>query len=207
MTDAETLIACLYIKGFGRPEALSEALGEPAEAVDAILTELIASGNAEQTRVGARLSAQGKVLAQEKLVAERASVDHHRLEEEYERFTKLNTGFKELVTDWQMREVDGKRTRNDHTDEVYDTEILSRLAALHALIATLIDDIAVHAPRIGAYKRRLSSALARIEAKDPRYVTAPDRDSYHTVWFELHQHLINLLGTTREQEAAAGRAL
>jgi pyruvate,orthophosphate dikinase len=75
------------------------------------------------------------------------------------------------------------------------------------LIATLIDDIAVHAPRIGAYKRRLSSALARIEAKDLRYVTAPDRDSYHTVWFELHQHLINLLGTTREQEAAAGRAL
>ena len=59
MMDAETLIACLYIKGFGKTEALSEALGEPAEAVDAVLTELIAGGNAEQTRVGARLSAQG----------------------------------------------------------------------------------------------------------------------------------------------------
>jgi pyruvate,orthophosphate dikinase len=207
MTDAETLVACLYIKGFGKTEALSEALGEPAEAVEAILTELFASGNAEQTRVGARLSAQGRVLAQEKLAAERASVDHHRLEEEYERFTKLNADFKELVTDWQMREVDGKRTRNDHKDEVYDTGVLSRLAALHVLAVTLIEDISAHAPRIGGYKRRLTSALVKIEAEDPRYVTAPDRDSYHTVWFELHQHLINLLGTTREQEAAAGRAL
>src|ERR1700722_8827602 len=148
MTDAETLIACLYIKGFGKTDALSEALGEPAEAVDCVLTELVASGNAEQTRVGAPLSAQGKVLAQEKLAAERASVDHRRLEEEYERFTKFNAEFKALVTDWQMREVDGKRTRNDHKDEVYDTKVLSRLAALH-------EDISVHAPRIGAYKRRL----------------------------------------------------
>jgi pyruvate,orthophosphate dikinase len=207
MTDAETLIACLYIKGFGKTEALSEALGESAEAVEAVLTELFASGNAEQTRVGARLSAHGKALAQEKLSAERASVDHRRLEEQYERFTKLNADFKELVTDWQMREVDGKRTRNDHKDEVYDTEVLSRLVALHALTATLIEGISVHAPRVGAYNRRLTSALAKIEAKDLRYVTAPDRDSYHTVWFELHQHLINLLGTTRAKEAAAGRAL
>jgi pyruvate,orthophosphate dikinase len=207
MTDAETLIACLYIKGFGKTEALSEALGEPAEAVEAVLTELVASGHAEQTRVGARLSAQGKVLAQERLAAERASVDHVRLEEEYGRFTKLNADFKALVTDWQMREVDGKRTLNDHKDEIYDTEVLSRFAALHALTAALIEDISVYAPRVGAYKRRLASALVKIEAKDPRYVTAPDRDSYHTVWFELHQHLINLLGTTRAQEAAAGRAL
>jgi pyruvate, orthophosphate dikinase len=206
MTDAETLMGCLYIKGFGKTEALSEALGEPAEAVDAVLAELVASGNAEQTRVGARLSAQGKVLAQEKLAAERASVDHVRLEEEYERFTKLNADFKALVTDWQMREVDGKRTLNDHKDEAYDTAVLSRLAVVHALTAALIEDIFAHAPRVGAYQRRLASALGKIEAKDYRYVTAPDRDSYHTVWFELHQHLINLLGTTRAQEAAAGRA-
>ncbi len=31
-------------------------------------------------------------------------------------------------------------------------------------------------------------------------------DSYHTVWFELHEELIALSGLTREDEAAAGRA-
>jgi hypothetical protein len=78
---------------------------------------------------------------------------------------------------------------------------------LHARTVALIADIAAHAPRIGDYRRRLSNALAKLEAGDHRYLTAPDRDSYHTVWFELHQHLINLLGLTRQQEAAAGRAL
>jgi hypothetical protein len=31
-------------------------------------------------------------------------------------------------------------------------------------------------------------------------------DSFHTVWFELHEDLIGLLGRTRAEEAAAGRA-
>jgi pyruvate,orthophosphate dikinase len=31
-------------------------------------------------------------------------------------------------------------------------------------------------------------------------------DSYHGVWFELHEDLIQLSGRTREEESAAGRA-
>ena len=34
----------------------------------------------------------------------------------------------------------------------------------------------------------------------------PMRESYHTVWFELHEDLIRLAGKTREDEVAAGRA-
>lgn len=50
--------------------------------------------------------------------------------------------------------------------------------------------------------------VARWSMGDHRYLTAPDRDSYHTVWFEFHQDLIDLLGLTRQQEAAAvGRAV
>ena len=203
----EDLIACLYVKGFGKAEALAEALGAPAEAVEAALAQLVARGEAEQFRVGARLSASGKVAAEHELAQERASTDHRRLEEEYERFTPLNADFKALVTDWQMRSIDGKLTRNDHKDEAYDAAVLGRLPDLHARTVALIDDIAAHASRIGGYRRRLADALARLEAGDHRYLTAPDRDSYHTVWFELHQHLINLLGLTRQQEAAAGRAL
>jgi hypothetical protein len=54
---------------------------------------------------------------------------------------------------------------------------------------------------VNIYRRRLSNALAKLEAGDYRYLTVPDRDSYHTVWFELHQHLIKLLGL-RAFEAA-----
>ena len=203
----EDLIACLYVKGFGKTEALAEALGAPAEAVEAALAELVARGEAEQFRVGARLSASGKATAEHGLVRERAGADHRRLKEEYERFTPLNADFKTLATDWQMRSIEGKLTRNDHKDEAYDAAVLGRLPDLHARTVALIDDIAAHASRIGGYRRRLSDALAKLEAGDQRYLTAPDRDSYHTVWFELHQHLINLLGLTRQQEAAAGRAV
>jgi pyruvate, orthophosphate dikinase len=203
----EDLIACLYVKGFGKTEALAEALGASAETVAAALAELVARGDVEQLRVGARLAASGKAAAVLGLSQERAAADHRRLEEEYARFAPLNADFKTLATNWQMRSIDGKLTRNDHKDEAYDAAVLGRLLDVHASMAALIDDIAAHAARIGGYRRRLSDALAKLEAGDHRYLTAPDRDSYHTVWFELHQHLINLLGLTRQQEAAAGRAV
>jgi hypothetical protein len=203
----EDLIACLYVKGFGKAEALAEALGAPVEAVEAALAEVVARGEADQFRVGARLSASGKAAAEDELARERTGTDRPRLEQEYERFTPLNAEFKTLATNWQMRSIEGKLTRNDHKDEAYDAAVLGRLPDLHARTVALIDDIAAHASRIGGYRRRLSDALARLEAGDHRYLTAPDRDSYHTVWFELHQHLINLLGLTRQQEAAAGRAV
>jgi pyruvate,orthophosphate dikinase len=38
------------------------------------------------------------------------------------------------------------------------------------------------------------------------YIASPRIDSYHTVWFELHEDLILLAGRTREEETAAGRA-
>jgi hypothetical protein len=80
-------------------------------------------------------------------------------------------------------------------------------ASLHQATVDLIEDIAAHVPCIADYGRRLNSALARFNAGDQRYFTAPDRDSYHTVWFEFHQEMIGLLRTTRAKEAAAGRAV
>jgi pyruvate,orthophosphate dikinase len=38
-------------------------------------------------------------------------------------------------------------------------------------------------------------------------MAAPLIDSYHTVWFELHEDLIFLANTTRAEEAAQGRAV
>jgi pyruvate, orthophosphate dikinase len=207
VTTEETLISCLRVKGFGKTEALAEALDLLAETIEAGLAELVAKGLAEPTRVGARLTANGRALALEALERERVGLDPHRVGVEYEKFTPLNADFKAMVTDWQMRQVDGKAVRNDHKDEAYDAAVLARLPPIDTATALVIDEIAAFAPRFASYKRRLANALAKTQAGDLRYLTAPDRDSYHTVWFELHQDLIGLLGTTREKEAAAGRAL
>jgi hypothetical protein len=58
-------------------------------------------------------------------------------------------------------------------------------------------------PRLEAYRERLARAAARIGAGDRSYVAKIMADSYHTVWFELHEELISLAGLTREALARA----
>jgi pyruvate,orthophosphate dikinase len=59
---------------------------------------------------------------------------------------------------------------------------------------------------LGIYRTRLTAAAERIAAGDNEYIAAPLVDSYHNIWFELHEDLIRLAGKTREEEVEAGRA-
>ena len=61
-------------------------------------------------------------------------------------------------------------------------------------------------PRLASYGRRLDDAAEKAAAGDGMYIASPRVDSYHGVWFELHEDLIRLSGKTREEEVAAGRA-
>ncbi|MFI9508285.1 hypothetical protein [Nocardia sp. NPDC052566] len=58
------------------------------------------------------------------------------------------------------------------------------------------------APRLS----RCTSRLARIAEGEHSWAGRPVMDSYHTVWFELHEDLIGRCGPIRADEAAAGRA-
>jgi hypothetical protein len=60
--------------------------------------------------------------------------------------------------------------------------------------------------RLAAYQRRLARAAEAIAAGDNRFVSSPRVDSYHSVWFELHEELIRLAGRSRADEVASGRA-
>ena len=55
-------------------------------------------------------------------------------------------------------------------------------------------------------QRHAADTLANVQAGQPGYISSPLLDSYHTIWFELHEELITAAGRTRAQEAAAGRA-
>ena len=61
-------------------------------------------------------------------------------------------------------------------------------------------------PRLAAYGRRLDAAAMAAAEGDGMYIASPRVNSYHGVWFELHEDLIRLAGKTREDEVAAGRA-
>jgi pyruvate,orthophosphate dikinase len=105
-----------------------------------------------------------------------------------------------------MKGVDGQQVLNDHADAAYDAAVLAELAALHADASAWIGPLVGQLPRLVRYARRLDAAAAAAAAGDGRFIASPRVDSYHGVWFELHEDLIRLAGRTREDEVAAGRA-
>jgi pyruvate,orthophosphate dikinase len=53
------------------------------------------------------------------------------------------------------------------------------------------------APRLAGYGGRLDRAAKHVAAGDHGYVAKIIADSYHTVWFELHEELLGLAGRSR----------
>jgi len=113
---------------------------------------------------------------------------------------------KDTVTAWQVREIGGESTLNDHSDAAYDASVLAGLSALHDDAVELLGAIARGLGRMETYRVRLDRALSLARAGDQRYVASPRVESYHTVWFELHEDLIRLAGRKRAPEVEAGRA-
>ena len=85
--------------------------------------------------------------------------------------------------------------------------MILRLEDLHATSLPLLGEFVDLVPRLHPYIVRLDAALTRIHAGDHRWLAGPLIDSFHTVWFELHEELIGLAGRTRAGEAKAGRAV
>jgi hypothetical protein len=54
--------------------------------------------------------------------------------------------------------------------------------------------------RFGRYSARLRTALERVVAGEPEWFTKPVLDSYHTIWFELHEDLLCTLAIERASE-------
>jgi hypothetical protein len=103
------------------------------------------------------------------------------------------------MTDWQTMPAGGGRVSNDHSDADYDQSIIDRLGSLHERAERVIGKAADAQPRVGRYLERLEEAYDKVLAGDRDYVSGVRVDSYHTVWFELHEDLLRMLGRTRQE--------
>jgi hypothetical protein len=117
----------------------------------------------------------------------------------YESFMELNPKLLQVCSDWQMRKVGDSHLLNNHADADYDAKVLTRLMSIDESAQPICDELAIRMTRFGVYGRRLTSALERALAGDRAYV-ADAMESYHTVWFQLHEDLLVTLGITRDQE-------
>lgn len=125
----------------------------------------------------------------------------------YESFLGLNPTLLQICSDWQMRRVGNTPTLNDHTDPDYDAKVLSRLIRIDASAQRICSDLASLLTRFGVYGTRLTLAVERALAGNTAYVT-DTLDSYHTVWFQLHEDLLVTLGISRvdERRTSSGSA-
>jgi len=191
----------LAVKKAGSAEAVADVLGRDAGEVTSALDEATAAGRAMAAKGMFMVTPAGRSWLDEQYpVAYKGFRDDPEATAAYERFERINRELLRLFTDWQMMPAGGERVPNDHSDPDYDRDIVDRLGALHERALKPLERFQALDPRLGEYIRRLESAYDKVLAGDHDWVSGARIDSYHTVWFELHEDLLRMLGREREEQ-------
>lgn len=178
---------------------IAEAVRLPLAEVESELIDLGVAGLVGYTPgsfAGWTLTDDGRQTLADRLVRELDTTGARPAVEDAHRvFGDLNPEVLEACTAWQLRSDQPDRL-NDHTDDAYDARVLRRLSALDRRGQALCADLAAVLARFEPYGDRLHAALERARSGDTAAVT--DRtDSYHAVWFQLHEDLLVTLGIPR----------
>jgi len=193
----------LRLGGFVEPEVVAARYGLPTAEVAELLSSALDAGLARRRdgRVsGWLLTAEGRTEGEQLLAAELDAADARpAVAAAYERFMQINKELLAACTAWQVRD-EGAGTLNDHSDAAYDAEVIARLGEIDAAVQPICAELAATLGRFGSYGPRLAEARARVEGGDIDWFTKPMIDSYHTVWFELHEDLLATLGIERSTE-------
>jgi len=199
--DELTLLQAVRLKGRVRHADIAATLDDDEAAVDSAVKELTEAGLLMEGKT-LRLSPDGRARLTELLADERRGLDAEAFAKAYDEFRGVNREFKSLISQWQLRHGEP----NDHGDADYDAAVLGRLDGVHQAVLPILASATLQLPRLDAYPAKLSAALEKVHAGDTTWLTRPIIDSYHTVWFELHEELIGAAGLTREDEAKSGHA-
>jgi hypothetical protein len=198
------VLQAVRLKGRATPAGLAETLDADLDDIADTVEQLTASGLLVEGAT-LSLSPSGRARLDTLLAEERNGLDPAAMAAVYHDFHTANAEFKALVTDWQLKGGPAGKP-NAHDDAEYDAAVLVRLDDVHARVVPIIEAAAAQLPRLNAYSAKLIAALDKIKAGETAWLTRPLIDSYHTVWFELHEELIGALGLTRAQVARSGDA-
>jgi len=190
----------LAIKKLGTAAVIANVLGVGADEVTSALDAAVASGHAVVVKDAFMLTPAGQQAldtAYPTMFADLRS--NSAFVSAYDRFEVVNRDLKQLITDWQTIEIAGTRVPNDHSNKDYDDGIIDRLGTLHEQAEGGLGALAAPEPRLARYTERLLAALEKAEDGETEFVSGAKVDSYHTVWFELHEDLLRILGREREE--------
>jgi len=174
--------------------------GAPDEATAALIDQGLAMSKGPITMpTPAGTSAAGELLRLPQGSEQEAEVDKL-----FDAFLPVNRRLRDVCSAWQTR-ADG--TPNDHNDTGYDDSVRERLDGVHSAIGPILRRLSVQDPSLSTYRARLQEALDKFDDGDHSWLASPVKDSYHTVWMQLHQQLILMLGLTRAEDEAREQRL
>jgi hypothetical protein len=200
MDERDMVFHGLAIKRHTAQAAIAELMGLPSARVESQLAQAVATGRAIEANGAFALSALGKLALEARYAKYFGTLrSNSQFKTAYEGFERINRTLKQVITDWQTMTVRGTHVANDHSDRAYDEKIIDRLSNVHDQVEPILKTLAGDLPRLAIYSKKLLYALEAAEEGDFEWVSDIRRDSYHTVWFELHEDLLRIMGQIREE--------
>lgn len=184
MTDPSVLVLlATRLRSRAAAEAVGGTFAELGGDPDEFAALLGEAERLEQVRCRGEearrsLTGAGEAELAAHLAAEATRVGRADLGTAYEAFLPLNREFLAAVSE-------GKP--------------LAEIEALVTRLQPILDALVARLDRFAAYQHRLAAAVDAA-ADDADWVASPLIDSVHTIWFELHEHLLATLGRNRTQE-------
>ncbi len=208
MASSSTNLLALHglrLKGFTETDTVAALYSMDEAATDAALNAALATEavvRRDGRRSGWSLSKEGRQENERLLAAELDSAGHRdAVQRAYQRFLALNSTMLATCTRWQVKDAEGQ-VLNDHTDVDYDAVVMADLKALDDGVQPIAAELSDLFDRFVIYAPRFEHALAQLAAGELEWFTRPVMESYHTVWFELHEDLLATLGIDRASEQA-----
>lgn len=196
-----TTLHCLTLKQLTDVEGLVVILGQDPDDVKSALEQAVTDGHAMAARGKYMITPAGRAALDEQypqwFAAERSSTEITSAMDSFE--SGVNKQVLSLTTAWQTVEVAGERQPNDHSDASYDAKIIDKLGAVLERTGTVLAPLIAAQPSVDRFLTRISDALTRAEDGELDYVSSVRIDSFHTVWFQMHEHILRVTGRERDE--------
>ena len=189
-TDLLVLHA-LRCVGFAGLARVAAATGLPEPDAESELIDLARAGlvtHLAGTFGGWGLTPAGRAADAVRIAEElEASGGRTAVADAYDDFLVLNPELLDLCTAWQLRPA----------GPAYEARVLDRLTDFDQRAGVVCAALSAPLPRFLRYRVRLTGALTHARSGALEYVT-DSVESYHAVWFQLHEDLLATLGIPRE---------
>ncbi|WP_181779258.1 hypothetical protein [Pseudonocardia pini] len=191
----------LALRQLATAEQLAEVIGLPPEEVTAGLEKAAADGAVVSAKDKYMISQAGRELLEQAYPTAFADLrGSDTVQAAMDSFESgVNTQILSLTTDWQTKEVGGDRVPNDHGDADYDAAIIDKVGRVVDKTGKVLRPLADADPLVDRFLDRIGAALTRAEGGETDYVSGVRVDSVHTVWFQMHEHILRLTGRERPE--------